>query len=265
MIIELLKSLVLGIVQGFTEFLPISSTAHLIIGSSLLKLEMNDFMKSYVIIIQLASILAVIIFFWKKLWSNRLIYFKKLIIAFIPTAIIGFLAYSLVKNFLQESLAIIALALLLGGALMLKLERRYSQGKKEEEKSKELDIGSISYQHCFLIGLFQSLAIIPGVSRSAATILGGLSLGINRRLIVEFSFFLAIPTMIAASFLDLFKGGLNFSSSQGLFLALGFIASFFVAWFSIKFLLSFIKKYSFRVFAWYRVVLGTIILSFLYL
>ena len=127
MIIDLLKSLVLGAVQGFTEFLPISSTAHLIIGVRWMNLPMSSFMKSYIIIIQLASILAVVIFFWKKLWSNPWIYFKKLLVAFIPTAVIGFLAYNLVKNFLQESLAIIALALLLGGVLMLKLERRYSE------------------------------------------------------------------------------------------------------------------------------------------
>ena len=147
---------------------------------------------------------------------QSLIYFKKLLVAFIPTAVIGFLAYNLVKNFLQESLAIIALALLLGGVLMLKLERRYSE-KNKDNLVDNLDISSISYWQCFLIGIFQSLAIIPGVSRSAATILGGLSLGIRRLLIVEFSFFLAIPTMLAASSLDLIKSEFNFSSSELIF------------------------------------------------
>ncbi len=264
MIIDLLKSLVLGAVQGFTEFLPISSTAHLIIGVRWMNLPMSSFMKSYIIIIQLASILAVVIFFWKKLWSNPWIYFKKLLVAFIPTAVIGFLAYNLVKNFLQESLAIIALALLLGGVLMLKLERRYSE-KNKDNSVDNLDISSISYWQCFLIGIFQSLAIIPGVSRSAATILGGLSLGIRRLLIVEFSFFLAIPTMLAASSLDLIKSEFNFSSSELFFLGVGFIASFFVAWLSIKFLLNFIKKYNFNPFAWYRIIFGTLVLSYLYL
>ncbi|MDD3711050.1 MAG: undecaprenyl-diphosphate phosphatase [Patescibacteria group bacterium] len=264
MIIYFLKSIILGIVQGFTEFLPISSTAHLILSVNLLKLDFSEFIKSFIIIIQFASILAVIILYWKKIWSSWE-NIKKIIIAFIPTAILGLLFYKIVKNFLQESLDIIALALFLGGVIMLFLEKRYIRKMGEATDVVDIkDIKDISYQQCFFIGIFQALAMIPGVSRSAATILGGLSMGISRLAIVEFSFLLAIPTMLAASSLDLIKTGFNFSFNDLIFLIIGFIVSFIVAWFSIKFLLKFIKKNDFRVFAWYRIILGVIIFLFLY-
>ncbi len=268
-IILFLKSLLLGAIQGFTEFLPISSTAHLILSVNLLNIEFNDFIKSFIIIIQLASILAVVLFYFNKIIKN-ISYIKKIIIAFIPTAILGLVFYKFVKNFLQESIEIIGLALFLGGLAMLFLEKK---NKKREEqlllnnKSSEGKIESIediSYKNCFIIGVFQSLAMIPGVSRSAATILGGLSLGISRLAIVEFSFLLAIPTMAAASFLDIIKSGFNFSHQEFIFLTLGFISSFIVSWFSIKFLLNFIKKNSFVIFAWYRIIIGSLIFFFLY-
>lgn len=279
MVIYFLKSIVLGVVQGFTEFLPISSTAHLILSVNLLKLGFTDFIKSFIIIIQFASILAVIILYWKKIWSSW-DNIKKIIVAFIPTAILGLIFYKLVKNFLQESLEIIALALFLGGVLMLFLEKRYkhkkesslnieegtANNKKIELGEKENnDIESISYSQCFLIGVFQALAIVPGVSRSAATILGGLSLGIGRLAIVEFSFLLAIPTMLAASSLDLIKTGFIFNFNDLIFLIIGFIFSFIIAWASIKFLLKFIKKNDFRIFAWYRIVLGVALFLILYI
>ncbi len=278
MIIYFLKSIVLGIVQGFTEFLPVSSTAHLILSVNLLKLDFTEFIKSFIIIIQFASILAVIVLYWKKIWSSW-DNIKKIITAFIPTAILGLIFYKVVKNFLQESLEIIALALFLGGVVMLLLEKRYKHKKQlvtnikeglndeqkvELEKEEVNDIKDISYFQCFLIGVFQALAIVPGVSRSAATILGGLSLGIGRLAIVEFSFLLAIPTMLAASSLDLIKTGFVFNFNDLIFLIIGFIFSFIVAWISIKFLLKFIKKNDFRIFAWYRIILGVAIFLFLY-
>jgi undecaprenyl-diphosphatase len=278
MIIYFLKSIILGVVQGFTEFLPISSTAHLILSVNLLKLDFTEFIKSFIIIIQFASILAVIILYWKKIWSSW-DNIKKIIVAFIPTAILGLIFYQVVKNFLQESLEIIALALFLGGVLMLLLEKRYkhkkqlalsaeegigSDQKKDLEKKEANDIKDISYTQCFLIGIFQALAMVPGVSRSAATILGGLSLGIGRLAIVEFSFLLAIPTMLAASSLDLIKTGFTFNFNDLIFLIIGFVFSFIVAWISIKFLLKFIKKNDFRIFAWYRIALGIILFLFLY-
>ncbi len=292
MIIYFLKGLVLGIAQGFTEFLPISSTAHLILSVNLLKLEFTEFLKSFIIIIQFASILAVIILYWKRIWSSFK-NIKKIIIAFIPTAILGLVFYKIVKNFLQESLDIIALALFLGGIAMLFLEKGYDRKKNTEaikkrnytknnlsrdsilegegvnleisiDKIEATNIENISYRQCFFIGIFQALAIIPGVSRSAATILGGLSIGVGRLAIVEFSFLLAIPTMLAASSLDLIRTGFNFNLNDLIFLLIGFIFSFIVAWFSIKFLLNFVKKNNFKIFAWYRIALGVLIFLFLY-
>lgn len=269
--LNFLKSLILGVVQGLTEFLPISSTAHLLLGSRLLNLELSDFLKSFIVIIQLGSILAVIILYWKKVFSNWLLYFKKILIAFIPTAILGLIFYQVVKNYLQESLEIISLALFLGGVLMIVFERRYKEKREalaEADKNlpikKEMEFQDISYVQCLIIGVFQALAMVPGVSRSAATILGGLTLGIGRVAIVEFSFLLAVPTMMAASALDLYKTAFNFSSREVMLLSLGFITSFIVAWFSIKFLLNFVKKNSFVLFGWYRVLLGVALFLILY-
>ncbi|PKM91385.1 undecaprenyl-diphosphatase [Candidatus Falkowbacteria bacterium HGW-Falkowbacteria-1] len=254
------KSLLLGIIQGFTEFLPISSTAHLLVGAQLLKMELNDFTKSFIIIIQLASILAVVFLYWKKIINNFLSYFKKILIAFIPTAVLGLVFYKIVKNFFQESFLIISLALFLGGIAIIFLENYYENRKKAVKSVEQKDfIDEISYKKCFYIGLFQSIAMIPGVSRSAATIFGGLFLGISRRAIVEFSFLLAIPTMAAASGLDLIKSGFSFSREELIFLIIGFIVSFLVAIVSIKFLLNFIKKNNFKVFAWYRILIGLLI------
>lgn len=272
------KSIILGIVQGLTEFLPISSTAHLILSSSFLKLELSDFLKSFIVIIQLGSILAVIILYWKKVFSNFSLYFKKVLSAFIPTAIIGLIFYQFVKDYLQESLEVISLALFLGGVLMMSFERNFKekeQARKKEEEvlaragetlpiEKKEGIESISYKQAIIIGVFQALAIVPGVSRSAATILGGLALGISRVVIVEFSFLLAVPTILAASSLDLYKSALSFSGREIALLSVGFIVSFIVAWLSIKFLLSYIKKNSFSVFAWYRVILAFILFLWLY-
>jgi len=264
------KSIILGIIQGFTEFLPISSTAHLILGTKLLNLNSNEFIKSFIIIIQFASILAVIILYWKKIWSS-FEYIKKLVVAFIPTAILGLLGYKLVKTLFQESLSIIALALLLGGIIIIILERVYKKkngiielNNTEKGIKKMDDIKDISYKQCLIIGVFQALAMIPGVSRSAATIMGGLSLGISRSAIVEFSFLLAIPTMLAASSLDLLKTGFAFTTNELIFLIIGCITSFIVAWFSIKFLLNFVKKNNFTIFGWYRIALGIIILAIIY-
>lgn len=269
-----LKSFLLGAIQGFTEFLPISSTAHLILSVKLFKIDFSEFIKSFIVIIQFASILAVVFLYWKKIWQN-LEYIKKIIVAFIPTALIGLLFYRIVKDFLHESIEIVALALFLGGVGIIILERKYLEKEalraglsdndlENKENKKIINIKDISYKKCLIIGLFQSLAIIPGVSRSAATILGGLSLGVGRLAIVEFSFLLAIPTMLAASSLDLIKTGFSFSSSELIFLIIGFVTSFVVAILSIKFLINFIKKNSFLIFGWYRILLGVILFLILY-
>lgn len=255
------KSFLLGIVQGFTEFLPISSTAHLFISIELLKIELNDFIKSFVIIIQLGSILAVVFLYWKKIIKNFNVYFKKILVAFFPTAIISLSLYSLVKNVFQESFLVISLALFFGGILIIKLENFYS--KKQKEIATNLDwTKELTYKKCFLIGIFQAIAIIPGVSRSAATIFGGLSLGISRKSIVEFSFLLAIPTMLAASGFEIINSGLSFNKEEYLFLIIGFIFSFLVAILSIKLLLNYIKKNNFKIFAWYRILVGLLVYLF---
>lgn len=273
-----LQAIILGIIEGFTEFLPISSTAHLILASAWLKIPTTEFLKSFEISIQLGAILAVVILYWKKIWSSwNLI--GKISAAFIPTAIIGLILYKTLKTYLLDNLYIVGAALLLGGLAIIIFEKYQASrpenkittksgatAKKPEKLAEEL--AAISYKQAITIGACQSLAIIPGVSRSAATIISGLSLGIKRQDIVDFSFLLAIPTMLAATSLDLFKSRaiLGAMSSQDLFAWLiGFIVSFITAIIGVKFLIKFIQKNNFSAFGWYRVILGIIIFLWLWL
>jgi undecaprenyl-diphosphatase len=245
-----LQAIIFGIVQGVSEFLPISSTGHLILTSRLLELAQTEFLKSFEIIIQLGSILSVIALYWRKLFTDWET-IKKIAVAFIPTGILGLIFYKIVKQSLLGNNAVVLWSLFLGGVLLIIFE--LWPGKKKEIGEK---ITEISYGQSFLIGVAQSVAIIPGVSRSAATILGGLMLGIERKTIVEFSFLLAVPTMLAATGLDLIKSADQFSLSQWNFLAVGFIVSFIVALASIKFLVNFIKKHSFIPFGIYRIAVS---------
>ena len=253
----ILHSLILGIIEGITEFLPISSTAHLALIANLLKIPPTDFSKSFEIIIQFGAILAVVCLYFKSLfnWDN----IKKLFVAFVPTAIIGLALYKVVKNFLLGSFMTMVWALIIGGILLIIFECCY----KEKEGS-VADLKDITYGQCFLIGLCQSVAIIPGVSRSAATTVGGLILGLKRKTIVEFSFLLAVPTMLAASGLDVIKSGLHFSGREYELLGLGFIMAFVVALFAIKFLISYIQKYNFKPFGVYRIIVGLLFLWLLF-
>lgn len=263
----ILQSIILGIVEGLSEFLPISSTAHLIITSALLKIPETDFLKTFLISIQLGAILSVAVLYFKKVVRNPKIILK-IIAATIPTAIIGLLAYSFIKNYLMESLSIIASALILGGVVLIILENKFKRDKAKKSELKiveEDDLGSISYKQSFLIGLFQSLAIVPGVSRSAATIMGGLSLGISRKNIVEFSFLIALPTMLGATVLDLYKSPPAIGQSELFIWLIGFFVSFVTAIFGIKFFLKFIQKNNFIPFAWYRIALGSLVLIALFL
>ncbi len=244
---EIWHSVILGIVEGITEFLPISSTGHLILTSYLLGLPDAVFTKSFEIVIQLGAILSVIFLYWKKLCDVGTI--KKLLVAFIPTGIIGLLLYKIVKTYLLGSTVVVLWSLLLGGIALIVFEILH------KEKVDDLP-DDISYRQAIIIGICQSLAIIPGVSRSASTIVGGLMLGLKRSTIVEFSFLLAVPTMLAASGLDLFKNYSVFSLDQFGILAIGFIVSFIVALGSIKFLLSYIRKHSFIAFGVYRIILS---------
>lgn len=243
---NLLHALILGLVEGFTEFLPISSTAHLALTGKLLGLEQTEYFKSFEIIIQLGAILAVVFLYWRSLLKWEVI--KRLVVAFIPTGILGLLFYKLVKQYLLEDFNVMLWALLLGGILLIVFEKTYKEKAGEAQ-----DLATIPYGTCLLIGLFQSLAMIPGISRSGATIVGGLVLGLQKKTIVEFSFLLAVPTMLAATTLDLYKNAQSFSSDQVSFLTVGFVTSFLMAVVSIKFLLATLRKKSFTAFGVYRI------------
>lgn len=240
----------LSIVEGITEFLPISSTGHLILVSKLLTIEPTAFSKSFEIIIQLGAICSVLFLYTKEVFVNKKIILR-IIVSFIPTAVIGFLLYSFVKDVLLESSEITTLALLVGGIVLIGLELIY-----KEKDSKINSIGEVSYPRAFLIGVLQSLSIVPGVSRAAATIMGGLGLGLSRRTAVEYSFLLAVPTMLGASVLDIYKSSSSFSQSNVISLVIGFAVSFLVALGAIKFLLRFVKTNNFIPFGVYRIILA---------
>lgn len=247
---NLVTALIFGIVEGITEFLPISSTGHLILTADLLGLSDTDFLKTFEIAIQLGAILSVVVLYWRSLTVNFKI-IKRLIVAFIPTAVIGFAVYKFFKNVLMGNGRIVVWALFLGGIFLIVFELMYREKKDAKDSPEE-----IPYGKALIIGLFQTIAIIPGVSRAAATICGGLFLGLTRKTIVEFSFLLAVPTMLAATGLDLIKSAPEFSSAQFGVLAAGFIVSFIVALASVKLLLAFIKRNNFIVFGIYRIILA---------
>ena len=248
------QTILMGIVEGITEFLPVSSTGHLILTSRLLNIDQSDFLSSFQIAIQLGAILAVVLLYGKTLiLDNKIL--RRVLAAFIPTAVIGLIFYAFIKKILMGSELVVIWALLVGGIILIVFEFFY------REKETSIDgIGALSYKQAVLIGLFQSLAMVPGVSRSAATIIGGLTLGLKRRTIVEFSFLLAVPTMVAATGLDIVKNAATFSVDQISFLVTGFFAAFLVALWSIKFLLYFIKNNDFMVFGIYRIVIAFLFL-----
>lgn len=247
----ILQSFILGLVEGVTEFLPISSTGHLTLVSELLKISQSNFTKSFEIIIQLGAILSVVVLYWQAFLNIENL--KKIIVAFIPTGVIGLALYKVVKTYFIGNQVVVLWALALGGLALIIFELWH----KEPENALE-SIEKISYKQSLWIGLCQSLAIIPGVSRSAATIVGGLLSGLKRKTIVEFSFLLAVPTMLAASLLDIVKNASSFSKDQFGVLAVGFLVSFLVAMVSIKFLLGFIKNNNFVLFGIYRVLVAVI-------
>lgn len=245
---SLLHALILGIVEGITEFLPISSTAHLILASRMLALD-SEFVKSFEIIIQFGAILSVVVLYWKKFWHWDVL--KKLVVAVIPTGVIGLTVYKAVKGYLLGNLTVVLLSLLIGGIALIVFER-FRNGSEAD-----VDFAEITYRKAFLIGLFQAIAVVPGVSRSAATIVGGSLIGVSKRTIVEFSFMLAVPTMLAATGLELVKGRGALAGHYDV-LAVGFVVSFITAIIAIKSFLGYIKKRDFSAFGWYRVALAAV-------
>lgn len=247
---DILQVLILSAVEGITEFLPISSTGHLVLTSELLKIQQTDFVKSFEVIIQLGAILAVVFLYWKRLLTSKLLILK-ILAAFIPTAIIGFGLYSVIKLFLLGNTMITLWALFLGGIALIVIEKIYKEQPHHLES-----IEKLSYKNAVLIGLAQSISMIPGVSRAAATILGGLFVGLKRKAAVEFSFLLAIPTMAAATGLDLIKSDFSFSGEEWGLLIIGFIGAFITAILAVKYFLKFIERHTFVAFGIYRIIIA---------
>lgn len=245
-----LQTFVMSVVEGITEFLPVSSTGHLILTAQALGLTQTDFMKTFEISIQLGAILSVVVLYWRQLLIDRRV-LTRVIAAFIPTAILGLAFYKVIKTYLMASSAVVLWSLLLGGLALIIFELLH----RERDEAID-DLASIPFKKAVLIGLFQAVAMVPGVSRSAATIVGGLALGLKRKTVVEFSFLLAVPTMAAATGLDLLKNAGGFSVNQLGLLSVGFVLSFFSALGAVRFLLQFIKNHTFIPFGVYRIAVA---------
>jgi undecaprenyl-diphosphatase len=255
-----LHAIILGIIEGIAEFLPISSTGHLILVSHIMGIPNTDALKSFEIAIQLGAILAVFLIYFKKFIDIEIL--KKLFVAFLPTGVLGFTLYKLIKGYLIGNPYIVVATLFIGGVVMLIVESWYKKNSKE--KTGLRSIKDLSYSDVIKLGLFQSIAMIPGVSRSGSTIIGGLAMGIPRSLLAEFTFLLAVPTMAVATLYDILKNYEIFSKNDISAIAVGFTTSFVVAMFVVKWLLSYIKKHDFTIFAWYRIALS-IVFTFVFL
>lgn len=273
--VEVLKAILLGIVQGITEWLPISSTGHMIILDEFIHLDVSDaFKEVFLVVVQLGSILAVVILFWKKIWpfymrqkndgkksvavDMPIIHmWLKIVVASIPAAIVGLL-FDDVFTALFYNYQTVAIMLILFGVIFIVVEN-YNKTRTPKVNS----IAEISYRTAFVIGIFQMIAaVFPGTSRSGATIVGALLLGVSRVTAAEFTFFLAIPAMFGGSAVKLVKHGFAFTSYELVILLAGTIVAFVTSIFVIKFLMSYIKKHDFKVFGWYRIVLGCIVLLY---
>ncbi len=247
----------LSLIEGITEFLPISSTGHMVLFSAFFGNEENPFVKNFEVIIQLGAILSVVVLYRKNFrWSVD--FYKKILIAFLPTGAIGFLLKKNVDLWMG-SVQIVAWALVIGGIILIwsdkKFARQLSEGKK---------ISELSWKQCLALGVFQSLALIPGVSRSGATILGGLGLGLSQKEAAEFSFFLAVPTMLAATGYKMLKIAPTITSDQIQIILFGSVISFIVALIAVKGFITWVSQHGFKIFGYYRIALGGIILALVY-
>lgn len=254
---DIIQAVILSIVEGITEFLPVSSTGHLVLTSEFLNIPQTGFVKSFEIFIQLGAILAVVVLYFKK-YSQNLAVWKNVLAAFIPTALIGFVLYKFIKSYLIGNSLVTVSALFIGGILLIVLEKLYKE--KDHHAS---TINNLTMKQCFWIGVAQSVSIIPGVSRSAATILGAMFLGTKRQVAVEFSFLLAVPTLAGATVLDLIKSDFNFSGYEWSILMVGLIGSFITALIVIKWFISYIQKNTFVPFGIYRIILALLFWFFM--
>lgn len=274
---DIIQTIIIAIVEGLTEFLPVSSTGHMIIAQNLLGVESTPFVKAFTIIIQFGAILSVVCLYWDRFFKlnhtpapagstawqkflHKWDFYWKLLVAFIPAAVIGLLAKKtgLIDRFL-ESVEVVAVMLVVGGIFMLFCDKLFNKGSEDVK---------LTDHKAFNIGLFQCIAMIPGVSRSMATIVGGMTQNLSRRKAAEFSFFLAVPTMAAATGLDvlevLFDGEVNWATPSNLWLLLlGCVVAFIVALLAMKWFVAFLTKYGFKAFGWYRILVGGLILVLL--
>lgn len=253
----ILESIILAIIEGLTEFLPVSSTGHMIIGSALLGLKSTQFLKLFIVAIQLGAILSVIVLYFKRFFQS-LDFYLKLFVAFIPAVIFGLLLSKKIDALLESPMGV-AIALLIGGIILLFTDKWFKNPTID-------DSNNISYKTAVTIGLFQCISMIPGTSRSAATIIGGMTQKLTRKAAAEFSFFLAVPTMFGATakkLYDFYKDGYQITSDELKLLIIGNVVAFIIAMLAIKYFITFLQKRGFVIFGWYRIVVGVIIIALL--
>lgn len=270
---SIIEAVIIAIIEGITEYLPVSSTGHMIIASSFMGIEKEEFTKLFEVAIQLGAILAVVVLYWKKfidpIKTGRLKFYFKLLIGVIPALLLGFLFSDKIDEML-ESPTTVAVSLLVGGVVLLFIDKAFNNPVIHSEKE-------ITYGKSFMTGLWQCIAMIPGVSRSAASIIGGMQQGLTRGAAAEFSFFLAVPTMAAATLYSLFlkKWNMDGTEQKGYELILqsqentiafivGNVVAFVVAVIAIKFFINYLKKYGFKIFGWYRIIVGILLLILLW-
>ena len=270
-IADLIKTVILGVVEGLTEWLPISSTGHMILVDEFIKLDVTkQFMDMFLVVIQLGAILAVVVLNFEKLnpfssWKSRqekrdtVELWKKVIVATLPAGIIGLM----LNKFMEEHLMtapVVATTLIFYGILFIIIENY-----NKRRHPRVTDLRNLDYKTALIIGFFQVLSLVPGTSRSGATIIGGLLFGASRYVATEFTFFLAIPVMFGASFLKMVKFGIHYTGAEVLILVLGMVTAFIVSILSIRFLLSYIKTNDFKAFGWYRIVLGIVVIAYMFI
>ena len=250
---NIIQTLILAVIEGLTEFLPVSSTGHMILASALMKIQDDAFVKTFQIFIQAGAVLSIVMIYARRFLRGVTIYLK-LLAAFFPTMVVGFIAYEFIKEHLFSPM-VVAFSLVLGGIVLILIDE-----KVDTSRSRTDVLENITYKNAFFIGFIQCLSMIPGVSRAAATIIGGVFNGLDKKQAVEFSFLLAVPTMFAATGYDILKTPVQFSGREFMLLALGFIAAFLSAWAAVKVFLKITENYGFRYFGYYRIVIGVVFL-----